>query len=187
MRLQEGYLATARIAIVSRTTLTLALLVLALLAGCSTAMGPSSPTDSPDPASTPTNASTPATGTSPDEPPLDFDGADDTLDPNEPPHMVRLVNDGNATRNVTLTVARDGETVYVGTFRSFPNTTVLGEIDHVGNYTMTLSVTGGSNVTETLDAGSFDCNHSTTTFDLGGQPPTVETVSTEMACGTPGS
>jgi hypothetical protein len=181
LRIHERYIATSHTDVVSRTSLTLALLVVALVAGCTTAIGPASPT--PEPTSTPPDASTPAAGASPDEPPLDFDGADDTLGPTEPPHIVRLVNVGNATRNVTLTVVRDGETIYEQAFRSFPNTTVLGEIDHAGNYTVTLSVTDGSNVTETLGAASFDCNHSTTTFDLSEQTPTVETVSTEMTCG----
>jgi len=52
----------------------------------------------------------------------------------------------------------------------------------VENYTVPLSVTDGSNITETLRAASFDCNHSTTTFDLSEQPPTVKAVSTRMAC-----
>lgn len=122
---------------------------------------------------------------SPDEPPLDFDGAGDTLGPDEPPHEVRLVNEGDTIRNVTLTVGRDGETVYERTFRSFPDTAILGLIDHVGDYTLTVSVVGEDGlVTETLAAASFDCNYSTTTFDLSNPEPTVRTVSTEMACGT---
>lgn len=80
------------------------------------------------------------------------------------------MNDGNAKRNVTLTVARDGETVYEQTFRSFPNITVLGQLDQLGNYTLTVS--------------SFDCNSSTTTFDVSDPGSTVRTVSTEMACGS---
>jgi hypothetical protein len=74
-------------------------------------MGPTSPTNTSGPTSTPTDSNTPTVGASPDEPLLDFDGADDTLGPNEPPHVVRLVNARTATRNVTLTVAHDGETV----------------------------------------------------------------------------
>lgn len=170
----------------SRTPLTLALLFVALLAGC-VATGPAAPSDSSDQTRSPTTGA-PTTGATSDEPPLDFDGANDTLGPDEPPHIVRLVNDGDTTRNVTLTVARDGVTVYKGTFRSFPNTTVLGEIDHVGNYSLTVSVVGSEAIlTEALAASSFDCNYSTTTFDLRDPEPTVQTVSTEMACGTPTS
>lgn len=171
----------------SRTTLTLVLVVVTLLAGCTASTGPAPTTDTPAATTNPPNEGA-AVGASPDEPPRDFDGANDTLGPDEPPHVVRLVNDGDATRNVTLTVTRDGVTVYEGTFRSFPNTTVLGQIDHVGNYSLTVSVEdGGAVVTETLTASSFDCNHSTTRFDLSNPEPTVSTVSTEMACGTDGS
>jgi hypothetical protein len=163
----------------------LALIVATLLAGCMTASGPAGPIDSSEPTTHSPNASAPTTGTSPDEPPLDFDGGDGTLGPEEPPHTVRLVNEGDMMRNVTLTVDRDGETVYEGTFRSFPNTTILGQIDHAGNYTLSISVVGNDGtVTETLARSSFDCNYSTTTFDLTGPEPTVRTVSTEMACGT---
>jgi hypothetical protein len=94
------------------------------------------------------------------------------------------VNDGNATRNVTLTVVRDGDTVFEQSYRSFPNTTVLGEVDRRGNYSLTVAARDGGSVTETLTAASFDCNYSTTTFDLSDPDPTVRTVSTEMACGT---
>lgn len=169
-----------------RTTLTLALLVVTLLAGCTASTGPPPSIDTPGLTPTPPDTGAPAAGASPDEPPQDFDGANDALGANEPPHVVRLINDGNATRNVTLAVIRDGATVYEGTFRSFPNTTVLGQLDHAGNYTLTVSVVDGSSVTETLAASSFDCNSSTTTFDLRDSEPTVRTVSTEMACGTDG-
>lgn len=168
----------------SRTTLTLALLVVTLLAGCTAATAPGPSTGTPAPTTAPPTAGSPATGASPDEPPLDFDGADATLGPDERPHTVRLVNDGAATRNLTLTVAHDGVTVYEQSFRSFPNTTVLGQLDHVGNYTLTVTVADGGSVTETLATSSFDCNNSTTTVDLSTPDPTAETTSTEMACGT---
>ncbi|MFC7137268.1 hypothetical protein [Halobaculum litoreum] len=164
----------------SRTTLALAVLVVAVLAGCTGAAGPGAPTDAPD-----RSTQSPSAATSgPDEPPLDVDGAAGTLGPDEPPHTVRIVNEGSATRNVTLVVRRDGESVYDGSFRSFPNTTVLGEIDHVGNYSLTVAVAGGGGVTETIAASSFDCNSATTTFDVSDPDPSVRTVSTEMACGT---
>jgi hypothetical protein len=118
-----------------------------------------------------------------DEPPLDFDGENSTLDGENQPHVVRLTNDGETTKTLRLQVKRDGATVLEREFRSFPNTTVLGQLDHVGNYTLTVSVIGDGSVTESVAASSFDCNHSTTTFDVTGPEPTVRTVSTEMACG----
>lgn len=181
------------------------ILVVILLAGCMAPIGTAPANDStmptepnstapddgtnPDrPTPTDPNATRPDDdGASPDEPPLDFDGADSTLGANEPPHVVRLTNDGNKTNTVRLQVARDGTVVFEQEFRSFPNTTVLGQLDHVGNYTLTVSVVDGNGtVTETISASSFDCNYSTTTVDLSEPEPTVETVSTEMACGTGG-
>jgi hypothetical protein len=99
-----------------------------------------------------------------------FDGGEGTLGPNEPPHVVRLVN--------------DGETGFEQSYRSFPNTTKLGEIDRRGNFTLTVTVRDGGDVSETLTATAFGCNYSTTTLDLSGPDPTARTVSTEMACGT---
>lgn len=161
------------------------LLALTLLAGCTTVTGPT-PTETTEPTTPVLTTSTPGPtgGASPDEPPLDFDGGDATLGPKEPPHVVRLVNDGDATRSVTLTVVRDGDTVFEQSYRSFPNTTILGEVDRRGNYSLTVTVRDGGTVTETLTASSFDCNYSTTTFDLSDSDPTVRTVSTEMACDT---
>lgn len=171
-------------------------LVVTLLAGCAAPIGSPPATDpmptepnstTPDDGASPDepNSSSPDDGASPDEPPLDFDGADSTLTANEQPHVVRLTNDGNETKTVRLQVSRDGAVVFEQEFRSFPNTTVLGQLDHVGNYTLTVSVVDGNGtVTETIPASSFDCNHSTTTVDLSGSEPTAETVSTEIACGT---
>jgi hypothetical protein len=172
---------------VSRTTLVAALLAVVLLAGCTAAPGPAAPTDSTaEPTTTPANSS-PSPAPAPDEPPLDFDGGEGTLAPDEPPHVVRLVNEGPDTRNVTFTVDRDGETVYEQSFRSFPNTTVLGELDRPGNYTLTVTYPDGTSEKGRITAESFDCNHSTTRFDLSNSSPTVQTTSTEMACGTTGS
>ena len=177
-------------------------LVVVLLAGCTAPMAPAPADDATEPTEpnstvpddgaspdepTPTdpNSTVPDDGASPDEPPLDFDGADSTLGANEQPHVVRLTNDGNETKTVRLEVSRDGAVVFDQEFRSFPNTTVLGELDHVGNYTLTVSVVDNNGaVSETIAASSFDCNYSTTTVDLSGPEPTVETVSTEIACGT---
>lgn len=170
--------------------------VVTLLAGCAVPMGPPPATDptptesnstTSDDGATPDepNLSSPDNGASPDEPPLDFDGADSTLAANEQPQVVRLANDGNETKTVRLQVSRDGTPVFEQEFRSFPNTTVLGQLDHVGNYTLTASVVDGNGtVTETIPASSFDCNYSTTTVDLSGSEPIAETVSTEMVCGT---
>jgi hypothetical protein len=166
----------------SRTTLVLALLAVALLAGCTVLTESDAPVNDTDLTTDAPNASTPGSSVPVDEPPLDFDGANDTLGPDEPPHIVRLVNDGTLTHNVSFTVVRDGETVYEQRFRSFPNTTHLGEIDHVGNYTLTVTVEDGGTATETISADSFDCNYSTTRFDLRTVDPTVETSSTEIAC-----
>ena len=168
----------------SRTTLVAALLVVVLLAGCTAAPGPTAPTDSTAEPTTPPANSSPAPAPAPDEPPLDFDGGEGTLASDEPPHVVRLVNEGSETRNVTFTVVRDGETVSEQLFRSFPNTTVLGELDRPGNYTLTVTYPDGASETTRITAESFDCNHSTTRFDLSATSPTVQATSTEMACGT---
>jgi hypothetical protein len=186
LRLHEGYTVMALTGNVSRNTLTLAFLVVALLAGCTSATGPTPSTDTPDPTLSPSNVSAPATNASSDEPSLDFDGVDSTLGANERPHTVRIVNEDGELRNVTLTVAHDGATVYEGMFRSLPNTTVIGELDHIGNYTLTVSVVDSDgNATETVGASSFDCNSTATIFDVSDADPTVRTVPTEMACETP--
>jgi hypothetical protein len=156
---------------VSRTTLVAALLAVVLLAGCTAAPGPAAPTDSTAEPTTPPANSSPAPAPAPDE----------------PPHVLRLVNEGSDTRNVTFTVDRDDETVYEQSFRSFPNTTVLGELDRPGNYTLTVAYPDGTSETARITAESFDCNHSTTRFDLSNSSPTVRTTSTEMACGTTGT
>lgn len=167
-----------------RTTLTLTLVAIALLSGCATSVDSAPTTETAGLTATEPTAAPPENGPSPDEPPADFDGADNTLGPNERPHVVRLVNDGNETKNIILNISRDGVPVFEQEFRSFPNTTVLGELDHVGNYTLTVSVVGTDRtVTETLPADTFDCNVSTTTFDLSDVDPTVTTITTEMACG----
>jgi hypothetical protein len=171
-----------------RTTLTLALVAITLLSGCATSVDSAPATETAELTSTEPTATPPGNGSSPDQPPADFDGADNTLGPNERPHVVRLVNDGNETRNITLNVSRDRTPVFEQEFRSFPNTTILGELDHIGNYTLTVSVVGTDRtVTETLPAAAFDCNVSTTIFDLSEVDPTVTTITTEMACGNSGT
>jgi hypothetical protein len=187
LRLHESFIHVHETWVVSRTTLVAALLAVVLLAGCTAAPGPAAPTDSTADPTTPPANSSPAPAPAPDEPPLDFDGGEETLAPDDPPHVVRLVNEGSETRNVTFTADRDGETVYEQSFRSFPNTTVLGELDRPGNYTLTATYPDEASVTTRIAAESFDCNHSTTRFDLSNSAPTVRTTSTEMVCGTTGT
>jgi hypothetical protein len=164
-----------------------------LVAGCtaspgigSTATPTTTPeaTTTPQPTRSPTATPTPATSApGGDEPPIDLLPGPSTLGPDQPPHLVTIENDDGPERTVVLTVERNGTVVTERSFRSFPNTTVLTQLDEPGNYTLVVRVENRTAV-ETLSESGFDCNTSETTFDVTDRTPTVSTVTTEMACGT---
>lgn len=170
----------------AKLTLPLALAALLVLAGCAAIDSPAGTTpavtDTPaltSPPSTPQPTDTPS-AVGPDEPPLDLVPGPSNLADDELPHSVRIETERDATVNVTLDIAHDGE----GSsrqFRLFPDTTVVGTLDTRADYTLTVTA-GNRSATETLPASTFDCNSSGTTFTVTDDGVSVNTVSTEIAC-----
>lgn len=146
---------------------TLALLLTVAIAGCSAF------TDSPD-ANAPTDTATPipvttptATATqTPHEVSTTYTKLDSNLRENEKPHTIRIVNGRNATVDAIIRITReDADYTIEETHTLDHSDNHYGLLDYKANYTVTIIV-GDTSATGHIPASIFDCNDSTTQFDI---------------------
>lgn len=148
----------------------LALLLLTVaIAGCS-ALTDSPGTNAPTDTATPVPVTTPsATATqTPHEVSTTYTKLDSNLQENEAPHTIRIVNGRNATVDATIRITReDADYTIEETHPLEHSDNHYGLIDYKANYTVTVIV-GDASATGHIPASMFDCNDSTTQFDITG-------------------
>lgn len=143
------------------------------------------------PETTTTRTTTDATTTTPERPDEPFEtvevgSRDGVLDPdNNGPHSVRVTNDADEARTVSVAVRRgDESTDLLSDSWELPGRAwVQVELLTPADYTVTVSVGGEAAGAVDVDRSWFDCNGSTTNVTVGPDGSLEsETVSTAMGC-----